>query len=578
MKLLMKRLLLKMNKPLPEKETKQTEKTANQLFDELQQQFYKSWFRFHPEEGIAAGNEGSAETLRSYDEDDIGALLALNQKLVFALIEINIEELDDARRLEHSLMLGAAEIEIRDQEEHDWRFINPNDYIPVNAVYQLLVHPVEKVHRAVKRRLELFPEHLRGAKLLLSQQPECVVPMWLETAIEQCVAGSSFVRKLGRHPLILKRFSNPSRLQPVYDTAANALDDFATFLEKEIAPHAAGKFACGEDRFNRLLNSKHFLGVNQETLLRYGERLFEDTQKLLLKQTTSMKSDNVESLLKNIQKKHPKSEQLLDRYRKRMRDTYKWLSQADLLTMPEVQSLKVQETPKFMRSIIPFAAYEPPAANDSEQHGLYYVTTVEDEALLAEHNDFSIDLTCIHEAFPGHHLQFVLSNLHHKNKFSRLVNTSASMYEGWALYCEELAVEHKFLNKKEHVFMMLRDRLWRALRIIIDVKIQTEQITVDQAVDLMVEKLSFDRSQAEAELRWYCSSPTTPSCYAIGRELLVAAKTICVEERGMVLKEFHDALLSQGAIAMPLAIHGAFGADVWIQVYDNVFGEFLPTT
>lgn len=568
-----KRLLLKMNNLMAEQEADQNKLTANQLFDELQNQFYTSWFRFHPEEGVDAGNESSAENLRSYDEDDIGALLALNKKLVFALTEINTVELDEPRRLDYRLMLGAVEIEIRDQEGNDWRYINPNDYLPVKAVYQLLIHPVENVHRAIKRRLELFPEHLRGAKLLLSQQPERVVPMWLDSAIEQCATGSSFIRKLGRHPLILKRFSNPARLQPSYDAAANALDDFSLFLDKEIKPKAAGNFACGADRFNRLLNSKHFLGLKHEDLLRFGERLFEDTQKQILKQTTLMKSDNVKDLLKKIQKKHPKGQKLLDRYRKRMRDTYKWLSQSDLLTMPEVQSLKVQETPEFMRPIIPFAAYEPPAPNDPDQHGLYYVTTVEEDALLAEHNNFSIDLTCVHEAFPGHHLQFVLANQRHKNNLSRLVNISASMYEGWALYCEELAVEQKFLNKKEHVFMMLRDRLWRALRIIIDVKIQTGQITVSQAVDLLIEKLSFERTHAEAELRWYCASPTTPSCYAIGRELLVTARKICVENKEMTLKEFHDAFLAQGSIAMPLAIHGAFGSDVWKQVYADVFGD-----
>ena len=141
-----------------------------------------------------------------------------------------------------------------------------------------------------------------------------------------------------------------------------------------------------------------------------------------------------------------------------------------------------------------------------------------------------------------------------------------------ALYCEDLAVEQKFLNKKEHVFMMLRDRLWRALRIIIDVKVQTEQITINQAVDLMVDKLKFERSQAEAELHWCCLSPTTQSCYAVGRELIIAARKICVESNQMTLKAFHDAILSQGSVAMPLAIYGAFGTDVWQQVYTDVFG------
>ena len=108
----MKQLSQKMNKPLAEQEMNQTENKADQLFDELQEQFYKSWFRFHPEEGVAAGHEESAEILRSYDEDDIGALLALDQKLVFALTEINSEELNESRSLEYRLMLGATEIEI----------------------------------------------------------------------------------------------------------------------------------------------------------------------------------------------------------------------------------------------------------------------------------------------------------------------------------------------------------------------------------------------------------------------------------------------------------------------------------
>jgi len=548
--------------------------SADQFFDELQEQFYRSWFRYHPEEGLDAGDESTVEMLRTYDEDDIGALLALDKKLVFALTEMNTEELGESRRLDHRLMMGAVEIEIRDQEDHDWRFRNPNAYIPVNAIYQLLIRPVDNVHRAIKRRLELFSEHLRGAKLQLSQYPERVVLMWLKSAVSQCESGSSFIRNLGRHPLILKRFDNPARLQPVYDEAANALEDFASFLQKEIAPQARGDFACGEERFNRLLNSKHFLGVKQEEVLRFGKRLFDKTQEQLLEQTRLMAGDeDVASLLKKIQKKHPKNTQLLDSYRKRIRDTFKWLNKSGLFTIPETQSLKVLETPDFMRPIIPFAAYEPPSPTDPEQHGLYYVTTVDDEALLAEHNDFSIDMTSVHEAFPGHHLQFVISNQNQKNNFARLVNISASMYEGWAMYCEELAVEQKLFNKKEHVFIMLRDRLWRALRIIIDVKIHTRQITVDQAIELMIEQLGFERSQAEAELNWYCTAPTIPSCYAIGRELILSARTRCVDNGEMDLITFHDELLKQGSIALPLAIHGAFGSEVWQWVHGDVFGS-----
>ena len=105
-----------MSESTTEQEKEPVELDANQLFDELRDQFFKSWFRFHPEEGVDAGNESSAESLRSYDEDDIGALLVLNKKLFFALTEINTDELDASRRLDCSLMLGAAEIEIRELE------------------------------------------------------------------------------------------------------------------------------------------------------------------------------------------------------------------------------------------------------------------------------------------------------------------------------------------------------------------------------------------------------------------------------------------------------------------------------
>ena len=53
------------------------------------------------------------------------------------------------------------------------------------------------------------------------------------------------------------------------------------------------------------------------------------------------------------------------------------------------------------------------------------------------------------------------------------MNESSVFYEGWGLYCEQLMQEQGFLETKEHRFVMLKDRLWRALRIIIDVKTQT---------------------------------------------------------------------------------------------------------
>jgi uncharacterized protein (DUF885 family) len=547
---------------------------AYKHFDDLCGKFYHCWLRYHPQEAVDVGVYDFAGQLRSYEHDDIGSLMALIQKMLSALDELNLSELDTGRKLDYRIIKGAITVELHDLEENDWRYRNPLDYVPVYAIYQLLIHPGKNVHQSIKHRLEVIPEYLRGAKVMLSRYPERVVPEWAKTAKDITSAGIDFIRVLARHPLITAKFTSPARLQPLFDNAANALADFAHFLEIEVIPQAQGKFASGHYRFNRLINEKHFLNTDAERILHFGERLATETEAELLVLSEQLCGErDISKALNAVREKHPQAPQLLDVYRKKMQAAHAWLIESDIVTVPENQSLKVLQTPVFMRDVIPFAAYEPPAPHDKDQRGLYYVTTVDDEKLLAEHNQFSIDLTSVHEAFPGHHLQFVIANQHNNNDVARLLNTSASMYEGWALYCEQLVFEQGLYNKKEHQFILLRDRLWRALRIIIDVKMHTGQLGFDDAVNLLVEKLGFDLSQARSEINWYSSSAATPLCYAVGREIILKTREVLDVSDKAKLKEFHDALLSQGAIALPLVIESVFGKSVWQKVHNEIFVE-----
>ena len=226
--------------------------SANCTFDELQQAYYQAWFRFHPEEAASVGLEAYAGLLRPCDDDDIGALISLNQKMHSALDEIDEEALDPDRAIDYRLMKSAVSVELHDLQERDWRYRNPLLYVPVHAIYQLLIHPVQDVQAAIKHRLRAVPDYLRGARTLISTMPDAVVPVWLQSAVEQSRIGAGFIRDLGRHRLISEMFSNPARLQPLFDDASHALDEFAHFLQRDILPRAAGDFAVGKDRFNRL--------------------------------------------------------------------------------------------------------------------------------------------------------------------------------------------------------------------------------------------------------------------------------------------------------------------------------------
>jgi len=544
----------------------------NQNFDDLQHQFYHAWFRFHPEEAVSIGQQGFAGLLRAYGDDDIGALTSLLQKMHSALDELDQDGLSPDRVTDYELMKAAVSVECHDLQELDWRYRNPLPYVPVQAVNQLLIHPIPELETAITQRLQTIPQYLRGARGFLSQQPARVVPIWLQSAVQQSEIGAGFVRSLGRHPLLAGKLTSPASLQPLLDDAAHALEDFARFLQREIAHRAAGDFAVGEDRFNRLLRERHGLDVGAKTLLAFGQRLFDATEAELKAQAARMEPGaGIDSLLDRIKRQHPQPAQLLDAYRKRMRAARLWLSEHDLVTLPAHESLHIQETPAFLRPLIPFAAYEPPGPVDAEQRGLYYVTTPDQENLLAEHNRYSIDLTSVHESYPGHHLQFVTANSQHADNITRLIHASASMYEGWALYCEDLMHEHGFLNEDAHRFIMLRDRLWRALRVIIDVSIQTRGMSLGDAAELMVDKLGFERQQADAELAWYTTEPTIPLCYATGYELIKAVREYQQSRSGFDQKTFHDALLREGSIALPLVIKTAFGEQAWRYAREKVF-------
>jgi uncharacterized protein (DUF885 family) len=132
--------------------------------------------------------------------------------------------------------------------------------------------------------------------------------------------------------------------------------------------------------------------------------------------------------------------------------------------------------------------------------------------------------------------------------------------------------EQGFLKKPEQNFILLKDRLWRALRVIIDVEIQTESVSVEQAAERMQQKLGFPRQQAMADLAWYSQAPTTPMGYATGWALINAARDhLTAQDAPLQLREFHDRLLTPGSMALPLVLQQAFGGDVAQQAIASVF-------
>ena len=545
---------------------------TNADFDQLVRNYYNAWFRFHPLTAVDCGVDQYAGELAPISNSQMGALITLHEDLLNSFEEIDYQSLDADHQLDFDVLIGQVYLERQAMLQFDWRFRDPGNYLPLNAINQLLERPVKGFARALSSRLKAVPDHLWQAQELIRQKPDSIPYSWLEQAITSARTGDQFFQSLEHHPKIIDAINRGPGLVKEIETARKANQSFCRFLETEIGTLAGGDAACGEHRFNKLLQLKHGLDINHQQLYSFGLKLVESTYSELKQLCRKLVGhDDVAQLTAQIGADHPTSESLISTYSESMRSAKAFVMHNNLVSMPDPECLEVVETPVYQRHQIPFAAYMPPMFGDQQQQGFYYVTPVADKQSLAEHNFLSVRHTSVHEAFPGHHLQFATANLNYaSSSLPRLLNTSATMYEGWALYCEQLMVEQGYLDQPLNQFILLKDRLWRALRVLIDVDLHVNQLPSEQAAQRLRDRLGFSSSQAMADISWYTHAPTVPMSYALGWSMINSLRDQQMTNDSFKLKAFHDKLLASGSISLAWVIKRQFGTEAMNNVVNRI--------
>lgn len=161
---------------------------------------------------------------------------------------------------------------------------------------------------------------------------------------------------------------------------------------------------------------------------------------------------------------------------------------------------------------------------------------------------YAIPMIALHEGYPGHHVQLTRAMDSEHPLRKQVMNNS--FLEGWALYCEQMMYEQGFYTDPRVRLFQVKDMLWRAWRVIIDVGMHTAGMTFDEAVRLLVDKARLEEENAVAEVKRYAMSPTQPMSYVIGKLLILDLRRRYKENVGPAfdLKDFHDRLLSYGTI------------------------------
>jgi uncharacterized protein (DUF885 family) len=291
-----------------------------------------------------------------------------------------------------------------------------------------------------------------------------------------------------------------------------------------------------------------------------GRRLLAETREQIESLSNELHpGKNWKDVVEALKENHPDASKLRTEYEKHMRKAREFVLAKNLVPVPAGEELRVIDTPSFERSTIPYAAYVRPGPFDEKQEGLFFVTPVDTNASievqtdqLKGHSYASMILTALHEGYPGHHLQRVHSN-RVPTKVRHLCGNSV-FAEGWALYCEELMKEAGFYRSREVELFQLKDMLWRAARVVVDLGLHTRTMSFDEAVEFLISEALIERPNAVAEVRRYTYSPSQPSSYAIGKAEVL---TLREEEKKRLgprfsLSKFHEKLLSSGTIPFKL--------------------------
>jgi uncharacterized protein (DUF885 family) len=498
--------------------------------------------------GIHAWDDRLPDASRERVEADIAA----DRTHLAAIEALDPAGLSTAARFErelelHNLRLHAFEVE----EIRTWERRSAGIDAVGEAVYVLFSRdfaPLAERLDLISARLEQVPELLHGHQGR-ARGPQ--VRLWQEQALRSAEGMPAMMAELTRAAADVLPASARRRLAAATEHALAAIGEHTEWVFETLA-RGTDDWALGAERYDALLALRAFDGLAADAILAIGEEQLAANHAARAAAAREMDPRApTEVVVERVKDDHPSTfDEALAAYREAMTRARAHLVANDVVSVPDDERILVIETPEYLRGVMPFAAYYSPAPFDRDPLGLYVVTpSVDgDEGALREHYRAAISNTSIHEAYPGHHLQLALAARH--PSLTRLQTDAPEFVEGWGMYSEQMIRETGFDDGPAFRIALTTDAIWRACRIILDVRMHRGEVPVEAATDFLVHHTRFERPHALAEVRRYTSTPGYQLSYLLGKVLLLRLRDEERERLGPAfrLRDFHDALLRNGSL------------------------------
>jgi uncharacterized protein (DUF885 family) len=269
--------------------------------------------------------------------------------------------------------------------------------------------------------------------------------------------------------------------------------------------------------------------------------------------TAEQQQAAIETALEKSYAQRPPRDQLMAKATATLAQTTDFVRAKGLVTMPD-SPVKIITMPKFQQGFS-VAYCDSPGALERNLDTFYAISPIPDEwtdeqasSFLREYNNYMIQDLSIHEAMPGHYLQIAHSN--QNPSVLRAVLSSGSFVEGWAVYAEGMMADANYMDG-DPLFKLtvLKMRLRSVTNTLLDIGIQTEGMTRDQAMALMT-KGAFQQER-EAAGKWVRASLSSTQLlsYFVGYAEHMAMREEAKAKQGAAfdLKAYNDAAISHGS-------------------------------
>jgi len=431
----------------------------------------------------------------------------------------------------------------------------------------------------VLARVSQIPRLLAQVQPYLSDSD----PIWISTAVEENAGNIDLIENT-----LAAEIPAGSPRKAEYDAVAppavKALHDFSAWLQNSLAKQPSNlTWRMGKELYDQKFVLVMETPVTPAEVLARAEQDMQSVRaemlQIALPLHAQMYPDHnnhsnlgehdrqnlvIEEVLQKISDHHPRRDQLQPTIEADLIGITKFIREKQIVSLSSRDNLKVIPTPPFERGIYSVAGFHSAPPLEPQAEAQYWVTPIDPqmsaakaESKLREYNDFTLQWLSIHEALPGHYIQFEhLNNIQpERRRLLRSLYANGAYVEGWAEYIAQVMMDEGFLDNDPRFRMVMRKIRLRVIsNAILDIKMHTMNMSDQEAMDLMTKESFQTQAEAEGKLqRAKLSSTQLPTYYVGIREWFALRKKYqAAAGKNFNLLKFHDLVLDEGPLPVPV--------------------------